>query len=479
MFNSSGGDNSTPTNFSDGFLPIDKRARRGLFQPPAAPPGAAAAPPTSPNLQRHESALSTTRSSSGASSDNLNLSDYISRRVEEEIEAMDGDNLLETTAVRTGDLTIPAVTPRGSLETGPRSKNRLRAVAELPEEYRKVFAKFPYFNHIQSAVFDDVFHTDRPMVVAAPTGCGKTVIFELAIIRVLQMSSDLGGVEIQIPLRPKMVYMAPMKSLCSEKFREWREKFETSLRGAVRVLELTGDSASADVADIRAYNLILTTPEKWDALTRRWKDHTGLVRMIKLVMIDEVHTINDSSRGHTLEAVVTRMKTISKMIKRGVVNPNGGGDDGAQDSGDTETDAIRFMAVSATAPNAEDVVEWLASPNKGSNGGVHYKFGEEKRPVQLRKVVMGYPTRTGRSDFKFEFNLTYKLADLIKSYSEGKPTLIFATSRRSTQFSAQVLVQAQVHFQFGWTQKQRLHDSVTEISDSKLRECVVKGAINI
>ena len=93
LFNSSGGDNSTPTNFSDGFLPIDKRARRGLFQPPAGP-GAAAALPTSPNLQRHESALSTTRSSSGASSDNLNLSDYISRRVEEEIEAMGGSGMV-------------------------------------------------------------------------------------------------------------------------------------------------------------------------------------------------------------------------------------------------------------------------------------------------------------------------------------------------------------------------------------------------
>ena len=41
---------------------------------------------------------------------------------------------------------------------------------------------------------------------------------------------------VQIPLRPKMIYMAPMKSLCSEKYREWRDKFETSLRGAVRIL---------------------------------------------------------------------------------------------------------------------------------------------------------------------------------------------------------------------------------------------------
>jgi ATP-dependent DNA helicase HFM1/MER3 len=42
---------------------------------------------------------------------------------------------------------------------------------------------------------------------------------------------------------------------------------------------LTGDTTSVDVADIRLYNLILTTPEKWDSLTRKWKDHNGLVHM--------------------------------------------------------------------------------------------------------------------------------------------------------------------------------------------------------
>ena len=114
------------------------------------------------------------------------------------------------------------------------------------------------------------------------------------------------------------------------------------------------------------------------------------------------------------------MKTISKTLKskEGIVNPEGGGDDGSLENGDSgRRGGIRFMAVSATVPNAEDVVEWLAGPNAndgtdGGGGGVHYKFGEEKRPVQLRKVVIGYPSRAGNSDFKFEFNLTYKLADL-------------------------------------------------------------------
>lgn len=60
---------------------------------------------------------------------------------------------------------------------------------------------------------------------------------------------------------------------------------------------------------IRDFDLILTTPEKWDTMTRRWREHHDLVRKIKLFMIDEVHLLNDRSRGHTLEAVVSRMKT--------------------------------------------------------------------------------------------------------------------------------------------------------------------------
>lgn len=56
--------------------------------------------------------------------------------------------------------------------------------------------------------------------------------------------------------------------------------------------------------------IIITTPEKWDMLTRRWKDHRGLVEVVKLFLIDEVHILNDELRGPVLETVVSRMKTI-------------------------------------------------------------------------------------------------------------------------------------------------------------------------
>lgn len=54
-----------------------------------------------------------------------------------------------------------------------------------------MFSEYPTFNVIQSKVLDDVLYSDRPLVVAAPTGSGKTVIFELAIIHLLVKLNDM------------------------------------------------------------------------------------------------------------------------------------------------------------------------------------------------------------------------------------------------------------------------------------------------
>uniref|UniRef100_A0A8P0TIL6 DEAD/DEAH-box helicase domain-containing protein n=1 Tax=Canis lupus familiaris TaxID=9615 RepID=A0A8P0TIL6_CANLF len=61
----------------------------------------------------------------------------------------------------------------------------LKAVTEIPAKFRSIFKEFPYFNYIQSKAFDDLLYTDRNFVICAPTGSGKTVVFELAITRLL------------------------------------------------------------------------------------------------------------------------------------------------------------------------------------------------------------------------------------------------------------------------------------------------------
>ena len=76
----------------------------------------------------------------------------------------------------------------------------------------------------------------------------------------------------------------------------------------------------------------------------------------------------------------------------------------------------------------------LTSEQNGTNAvrplqcfNLHISFhslGDDYRPVQLRKIVLGYPCSAKQSDFKFDLALNYKLSNIIQTYSENKPTLI-------------------------------------------------------
>lgn len=238
---------------------------------------------------------------------------------------------------------------------------QLVPTTDLPDRFRGLF-KFPVFNAIQSKLFRTAFTSNGNLVLSAPTGSGKTVIMELAICRLVSLhrTGDF-----------KIVYQAPTKSLCSERYQDWNQKFGSL---GLKCAELTGDTPSAQLRDVQSASIIVTTPEKWDSVTRKWKDHARLMQMIKLFLIDEVHILRDI-RGATLEAVVSRMKSV-------------GGD-------------ARFVALSATVPNSEDIATWIGKDTHNAQQPAHREvFGEEFRPVKLEKLVYGFPSRN--NDFIFD-----------------------------------------------------------------------------
>ena len=86
---------------------------------------------------------------------------------------------------------------------------------------------------------------------------------------------------------------------------------------SIEIVVITGDQDPSEAfGDLAAATLILTTPEKWDSLTRRWTENFFLIASVKLFMVDEVHLIADESRGCCLEAIVCRMKTIQQAACR-------------------------------------------------------------------------------------------------------------------------------------------------------------------
>lgn len=235
----------------------------------------------------------------------------------------------------------------------------------LPDQLRSVFS-FEIFNAVQSKCFSAAFEIDGNLVISAPTGSGKTVIMELAICRLLAESktSDF-----------KVVYLAPTRSLCAERYKDWQPKF-----GALdlQCAELTGDTDYFHLRNVQSAHIIITTPEKWDSITRKWKDHSKLIKLVKLFLVDEVHILKEC-RGATLEAVVSRMRSVGSNI--------------------------RFVALSATVPNSDDIATWLGrNPSSPHLPAFREVFGESFRPVELRKQVYGFESRG--NDFAFESMLT-------------------------------------------------------------------------
>lgn len=107
----------------------------------------------------------------------------------------------------------------------------------------------------------------------------------------------------------KVVYIAPLKALVRERVDDWKKKFGENM--GYRVAEVSGDF-TPEVAELEATSILITTPEKWDGITRSWATRE-YVRQVGLIIIDEIHLLG-VDRGAVLEAIVTRCGLNNKAI---------------------------------------------------------------------------------------------------------------------------------------------------------------------
>ena len=159
-----------------------------------------------------------------------------------------------------------------------------------------------------------------------------------------------------------VVYIAPMKSLCSERFEDWSKKFGAL---GVNCSQITGDTEDQDLQKALGASIVITTPEKWENVTRCL--NVTFFAFIQLYLIDEIHMLSDAARGPTLEVLIARTKAANLLNKQ---------------------NRTRFIAVSATCPNIDDVAAWLGSEDYPAKA---LSFDNSFRPVPLDLIVLGYP----------------------------------------------------------------------------------------
>jgi len=169
----------------------------------------------------------------------------------------------------------------------------------------------------------------RSVLVAAPTGAGKTIVAEFAIYTAMQDTRD------------KVFYTAPMKALSNQKFQELVREY-----GADAVGLLTGDTNINSTARI----VVMTT----EVLRNMLYADSALLKNLSHVIMDEVHYLADRFRGAVWEEVIIHLPP-----------------------------TVRMVSLSATVSNAEEFGDWLQAVRGDTDVIV-----SEERPVPLEQHVL-------------------------------------------------------------------------------------------
>ena len=162
----------------------------------------------------------------------------------------------------------------------------------IPDQHKRILEKagITELRPAQKKALDSGLLESKNMLVCTPTASGKTLIAEMAAINGL------------LTKRGKTVYIVPLIALASEKHKEFKKRYEDLAKIALSV----GDRDSSDPYLID-YDIIICTAEKLDSLIRHQATWLSLV---STVVIDEIHLLNDVSRGPTLEILITALKKI-------------------------------------------------------------------------------------------------------------------------------------------------------------------------
>ena len=209
---------------------------------------------------------------------------------------------------------------------------RYAAFKQTQAKQRTVAAEFARSMSFELDEFqlqaNEALETGNNVLVAAPTGAGKTVVADFAIY--LAQTRNV-----------KAFYTTPIKALSNQKYHDLVAQY-----GADQVGLLTGDTSINSEANI----VVMTT----EVLRNMLYEHSVTLEALRYVILDEVHYLADRFRGPVWEEVIIHLP-----------------------------ENVKIIGLSATVSNVEDFSEWIESVR-----GETTLVVSEKRPVPLEQHVL-------------------------------------------------------------------------------------------
>ncbi|KRX42392.1 U5 small nuclear ribonucleoprotein helicase [Trichinella nativa] len=249
------------------------------------------------------------------------------------------------------------------------------------------------FNPIQTQVFRVFYENKDNVFVGAPHGSGKTICAELAILQLFKKNPN-----------GKCVYIAPLEPLCDIVYEKWELKFGKKMGKSVVIL--TGETA-VDLKLLAKGQVIISTPEKWDVLSRRWKQRKH-VQNVGLYIADDLHFVGGEN-GPVYEVTCSRMRFMSTQL-------------------DTP---LRIVGLSVPLSNAKDVGQWLGCSSQNT-----FNFHPNVRPMPLEVHILGFNITHTASRLDAMAKQVYLSVLKHGGILRPKPMLVFVPTRKQAKVTA-------------------------------------------
>jgi len=288
---------------------------------------------------------------------------------------------------------------------------------------------FTHMNKIQTQIFQTAFNTDDNFFVGAPTGSGKTMLAEIALMR-HWTKADPG----------RVVYIAPLQEMVDQRLADWKQKF-SNIGGGKEIVALTGEIA-ADLKLLDRGDVVFATPTQWDLISRRWKQRKN-VQTVELFIADEIHLIGGNV-GPTYEVIISRMRFIAAQLEH----------------------KIRIVALGVSLANALDLGEWI-----GCTKNTIFNFSPKSRPNPLEVRFQEFNIPHFPSLMLAMSKPTY-LA--ITKLSQDRPVMVFVPNRRQCRLTADDLI-AYAGDDFRLVSEEELEPYLKRVEDRALAEVLAHG----
>ena len=264
----------------------------------------------------------------------------------------------------------------------------------------------------------------KNVVLAIPTASGKSLV---AYVTILQAA--LHG--------NKSIYIVPLRALAREKYEDLLQFEEIGIKVGIS----TGDLEDKG-SHLARYDIVICTSEKADSLLRH---KAGWLNDIRIVVADEIHLLNDASRGPTLEVTLARLMLMQSP---------------------------QVIALSATIKNAHEIAEWLDAE----------LIESEWRPVPLKEGIL-FGRKIHFLDGSTKEIKNARIEGLLEDVLADKgQALIFVNTRRIAQSTAERLKEITSRF-LNDDEKQEakkladkiLNEEEANIISRKLASCIENG----